>query len=386
MSGISPDIRLAMWFAQADGRELAAPLIASSGQLSAAVPELAGDGRAVAITIAEDPDYATRHQHAIGEGNTDQPVLAGKVSLGAVRIDGVATAWDWTSWTSGTARASVVGGQLTLDYQLTGQLVVAAPAAPHAIPVAVDHATAAAATDGTIALKFGDEAVSGVIVAVLPRFPTLSGPFVLADRTAVRALLDRAQPGAGAPSELWVSTPDSARALVQRSLAAAPFDRLDVRLRSVIEAGLRSDPVARGSRLLLEVFAGLALLLAAASLGVFVIAERRDHAGELFAWEADGVSPATLRRMLLLRALSVVGVGVPVGVAGGLVLARVAVTLVAVDASGTAPRPPLQVGIGVVWTTVVLSVILGLAIALSKAVTARALREPLPLQAEVELR
>jgi hypothetical protein len=39
-----------------------------------------------------------------------------------------------------------------------------------------------------------------------------------------------------------------------------------------------------------------------------------------------------------------------------------------------------------VWTTVVLSVILGLAIALSKAVTARALREPLPLQAEVELR
>ena len=73
-------------------------------------------------------------------------------------------------------------------------------------------------------------------------------------------------------------------------------------------------------------------------------------------------------------------------VAAGLVLTRVAVTLIAVDASGIAPTPPLQVAIGAVWTTVVLAVALGLAIATSKVLTALVLREPLPQPAEVDLR
>jgi hypothetical protein len=385
-SPISPDIKLVMWFAQADGRELAAPLSASDHRFSMVIPELSVAARIVAITIAEDPDYATRHQHAIGEGNTDQPVVSGKITLGELRIDGKPTTWKWRSWDSDTARSSVVGNALTLVYQLTGQPIVASAPAPLTIPIAVDRSTAAASSHGVLALKFGEQTVSGQIVAELPRFPTLSGPFVLADRTAVTALLDRARPGAGVPSELWVERPESARTQFRYSLGGPSYANLDVQLREAIEARLRSDPISRGSQLLLMVFAGLALLLTAASLGVFVIGERRDHAGELYSWEADGVSPATLRRMLLIRSLSVVGVAVPIGVAAGLVLTRVAVTLIAVDASGIAPTPPLQVAIGAVWTTVVLAVALGLAIATSKVLTALVLREPLPQPAEVDLR
>jgi hypothetical protein len=385
-TGLSPDIKLVIWFANADGREGAAQLTAHPGNLVGSLPDLGGELRAIALTMAEDPDYATRHQHAIGEGNTDQPLLAGRMSLGAVQIGGTPVTWDWSSWTADTAGTSVRGGTLTVEFRLTGSLLVLAPAAPTTIPVAVDPATAASAVHGTLALKVGDTTVSGHIVAELPRFPTVSGPFVLADRAALRSLLDRGRPGTGAPSELWVTAPAAVRPDLLRSFAAPTYGPLDVRSRSAIEAGLRSDPVAQGSRLLLAFVAGIALLVAATSLVVFVGGERRDDASELYAWEADGIAPSTLRGVLLIRAVAVIAVAVPLGLVAGLILVRVGVTLIAVDASGVVPRPPLQVAIGSAWTAVVLITAIGFAVLLVAAVASRALREPLPIRPEVDLR
>ena len=58
----------------------------------------------------------------------------------------------------------------------------------------------------------------------------------------------------------------------------------------------------------------------------------------------------------------------------------------AVDASGVAPRPPLQAAVGLAWTGVVLVVGIGLSVAVAWAVAARMLRERLPVRPETELR
>ena len=129
------------------------------------------------------------------------------------------------------------------------------------------------------------------------------------------------------------TTPGAERALTV-ALSGKPYNEATVAQRAAIAHQLAGDPVSRGSSLLLALAAGLALLVAAVAVVLLVSGDRRDDAGELHAWESDGVRPATLRRMLLIRALSVVAVGIPIGLAAGLLLAHVGANVVAVDASG----------------------------------------------------
>jgi FtsX-like permease family len=254
-------------------------------------------------------------------------------------------------------------------------------APPPTLPVAVDRATARIADHGQLTVTLDQVTIIARVVATLPRFPTTTGSFVVADRAALASLIDRSQPGTGATRELWLSG-----ARLGSVLAKPPYDQLTVTLRAPIQQRLIDDPVARGSRLLLALIAGLALLVAAVAVVLLVLGERRDDAGELHAWEADGLRPATLRRVLFLRALSVVAVALPFGLATGLVLARLGATLVAVDASGVTPVPPLQTAIGPAWTAVLLLVGVGLAVALAWVVANRTLRERLPARPELDLR
>jgi hypothetical protein len=296
--------------------------------------------------------------------------------------------WQWTGWGSVNAQASPAGAALQVRYRLEGTLVVVIPgySASPVLPVAVDPATARSANRGQLTLSFDELTITARVVATVSRFPTMNGPFVIADRAAITALLDRTEPGTGAARELWVSAPPHSRSALDQAVTRSPYDKLTVARRVPLQAQLAADPVAHGSQLLLALIAGLALLVAGVALVLLVVGERRDDAGELHAWEADGLRPATLRRVLFLRALSVVGVALPVGLATGLVLARAGATLVAVDASGVAPRPPLQAAVGVAWTAVVLLLGVGLGVALCWAVAARMLRERLPVRPETDLR
>jgi hypothetical protein len=216
--------------------------------------------------------------------------------------------------------------------------------------------------------------------------PTIDGSFLLANRMAVLDVLDRTSPGSGTPSELWIAAPANSQAAVQRALQSAPFDRLTVVQRAGMQGDLDADPVGRGSRLLLAIVGGLALAIAVASLLLLIIGERRDGAGELYAWESDGVNPSVLRRMLLIRTLTVVGVALPVGLLAGLVVARLGARLVAVDASGKTPQPPLQTTISSGWTALVLLAGLAAGVLCICAIAARTLRERVPARPELDLR
>ena len=210
--------------------------------------------------------------------------------------------------------------------------------------------------------------LSAHVVAVLPRLPTVSGPFILADRAANRRAGPR-EPGSN-PTEYWGGAPAAA--------GAGSAVHLSVARRDAVQRDLDSDPIGRGARNLLAIVALLALAVAAVALILLVIGERRDGAGELYAWEADGTRPATFRRMLVIRMLAVAAVGIPLGASPGLVLARAGTALVAVDASGTTPTPPLVVTLGSVWTPLALVIGVGAGVVLSALVAAGSLRERFP--------
>ena len=376
-TGLDERTDVSMWVGTASGRVVLVSLQRHAGRLIGSVPYLRRTAlRIVAFGIDENSDYASREAHTVGEGTTDQPTVTGVLSLRSITADGRPVSPDWSTWGSARGSTTANGTTLVLRYRISGAPMIAIPgyaATGTTLPVAVDPSTAAAAHGGVLQLVLdGDAPVSAQVVAVLPRMPTVGGPFILADRGALTRVLNRAQPGRS-PVEYWVS-------------GTVPWRGLTVTSRAAVQADLDSDPIGRGARTLLIVVALLALAVAAVSLVLLVIGERRDGAGELYAWEADGTRPGTLRRMLVVRMLAVAAVAVPVGAATGLVLAHVGTKLVAVDASGSTPSPPLSVTLGSVWTPLALLGGVGAGVLLGWTVAARSLRERYPSGADADLR
>ena len=87
----------------------------------------------------------------------------------------------------------------------------------------------------------------------------------------------------------------------------------------------------------------MALLLAALGLALAVRADLRDDSGEHFDLEAQGASPATLRRVVRTRAATVSAVGLVGGIATGMALLLLVTRVVTVTARGADAEPPLAV-------------------------------------------
>jgi hypothetical protein len=373
-SGIDKRTVVTAYLAARDGRELPVALHAAADRLTGSVPSSVGTLHVAAVTISERTDYLNRELHAIGEGRTDLPNVRGTLALGALEADGRAIATDWSTFTSARGTTTATAGRLQLAYNVTGQPFVAVPGGPLAVPVVADAATAKLAHGGELqATLDGTVHVTLRIVAVMARMPTMGSTFFVADRLSLARALDRAEPGRNAV-EFWING------------SSGSLPGLSVTRRAAVEHDLSTDPVSVGARSLLIVVALLALAVAAVALVLLVIGERRDGAGELYAWEADGTRPGTLRRMLVVRLLIVALVAVPVGVVAGLILARVGTTLVAVDAAGTTPTPPLSVTLGSIWTPLALVVGIGAGVVLGWLVAASSLRERFPTTAEADLR
>jgi hypothetical protein len=382
-SGDTDRATVTAWLRTGDGRDLGLTLQPQGGELTAAVPAgLPAPTRLFALALAEPFDYATRHQHHIGEGDTDVAVLSGTVTLGVPRFPGGGgEPGSWSGWTSSGAQVSASGSGLTIAFQFTGTEVVVRPgtAGPAPIPVLADPATAATAAGGLLQLVVnGDRMITARVVRMLPRFPTAGARFVVADDRALAGALDAVEPGTGSVSELWLWAPDGSAAQLARSLAAAPFDRLSVDLRQARQDQLSGDPVARGAASLLTVSALVAVLVAMLAVILLVVAERRDESAELFAWESDGVRPGTLRVSLFSRAAAVVAGAVPAGLLVGLLLSRVTAALVQVTAVGTAPVPPLRLATGPAWVAGVLALGVAAGLAVAAVVAGTALRERMP--------
>ena len=120
---------------------------------------------------------------------------------------------------------------------------------------------------------------------------------------------------------------------------------------------LAGDPVARGATGLLTGSAVLAFVVALLALVLLVVAERRDEAAQLYAWESDGVrarGPCAGRCSCGRSRWS--WSAVPGGVLIGLLLSRLTTALVRLTAVGTDPVPPLALAVSALWSVLAVAV------------------------------
>ena len=115
--------------------------------------------------------------------------------------------------------------------------------------------------------------------------------------------------------------------------------------RAEVERSLRDDPIARGTLLTLLAAALVALGLALVGVLLGVVSDVRDERGELDDLEAQGARPALLRRVVRLRSLVVVAVGVVGGLATAALLGFLVVDLVTVTADARATELPLRTAV-----------------------------------------
>jgi hypothetical protein len=343
------------------------------------------------FTLREDMQTASLRQHAVGESGVDLPARTGRVVIGRPTADGHALAGDLRDWSVSTGgRGAPTSNGLAIDYRIAGNTTTAHPSHAAVGPVAayVDRATAAESRGGLLTLRLGEgKHLALRVVASGERFPTTRGRFAVLDRASLAAAMDDMTPGAGSATEVWVWAPDGgSTGGVTQALNRAPFDMLTVASRPAEEKSLRSDPVARTSSRLLLGTALVGLLVGGLCVVLMVLAERRESAGELFAREADGTRPGRLRLELLARAAAVLAVGVPIGVATGIALARATTTLVTVTAGGTTPEPPLVGAASPAQVAAALATLLGLGLLGAAGVAAASLRGPLPVPPGTDMR
>ena len=147
---------------------------------------------------------------------------------------------------------------------------------------------------------------------------------------------------------------------------------LDATVRTEVEEEARRDPLAQGTLLALIGTAAVALVLAALGLALAVRADLRDDSGEHFDLEAQGATPAFLRRVVRARAATVSLVGLVGGIATGLGLLLLVTRVVTVTARGGDAEPPLAVVVDPALVALGVALFAALAVVLVGAATRRA--------------
>jgi len=345
----------------------------------ATVPTEARGGRLVALRLI--PPRRTQERGA----DAGRPVR-GRLTLEPIAARhgaGRSIVTDFAGWTgvAGARTAGHVRGvRATVRFTLTKQLdTYFRPHQPtDGIPVPVLASPRLAALVGAerlLPLNLVGQQLLTRVVGIATRFPGATRDFVVADEALLTTALNAAQPGSGFVTELWVDADSEARRKgLESGLRRAPFDVLELDARNARLAQLRREPIGRASLLMLAGAAVVALVLALTGLLLATLGDLRDERGELFDLEAQGASPAALRRHIRLRAAAVALFGLAGGALTGAALSALVISLVALTASAARAEPPLLLSLRWPVVAVALGVGLTLAALLLWVVTAVAFR------------
>jgi hypothetical protein len=236
-----------------------------------------------------------------------------------------------------------------------------------------------AAADGTLPISVPAGRIVVRVAGVAERFPTVAGEFALVDERALAVALDTVRPGAAVVNEVWLDAGSgAARGRLAQALTRPPFDVLAVSAREPFADDLRTEPLARGTTLILISAAAVSILLALIGLALLVAADLRDEEGELFDLEAQGASPALLRRHTALR-VALVGMPALLGaIAASIVLAGLVVDFVALTAAAATPQPPLRLAVDWGLIVAVLTLYAAVAVLTIAIVLRSSFRAPTP--------
>ncbi|MGH3057353.1 MAG: hypothetical protein ACRDPP_03840, partial [Gaiellaceae bacterium] len=311
--------------------------------LRAPIPQEARGGRIVSLTLVP-PRIVERggDQGAPFDGTLRLGLLGARTPAGVV----VGAYEDWLGVNGVEAEDDPNGATIrfTLSEQLTSRFRPRQASDAGPVPVIASPAVAAAAgPGGELPLRIAGEQVAVRIAAVAERFPGTRGDFVVGDRTLLGTAVNAERPGIAVPDEIWLGADsESAQQELAAALARPPFNVLRVESRAELQTSLRHDPLARGTLLTLLAGALVALGLALVGILLGVVSDVRDERGELDDLEAQGARPALLRRVVRLRSLVIVVVGLAGGLATAALLGLLVVDLVAVTADARATDLPLQ--------------------------------------------
>jgi hypothetical protein len=318
------------------------------------------DGKLVALTFG----VTSSGLHSAANGGTGaQTIDRGTLELGRSFPGWIGT--NGVEALDGRTVRYLVSPQLTSRFRVR-QLTDDRPVRVLATP----RIAAAAATNGRLALEVQGQPLLVQVVGTIQRFPTVNGDAIVADGEAASTALNADSPGAAVPNEIWLSTQNLA------ALRQPPFDVLAVETHADVARELRSEPLARGTLLVLAAAAVVSLLLALVGIVLGLVADVRDEHGDLFDLESQGARPATLRTHLRLRAFAVAGFGLVGGLVTGAILSALVVDLVVLTAGAGRPQPPLRLAIGWPLVLVGLAALLVAGGALVALITRRAFHAP----------
>jgi len=257
------------------------------------------------------------------------------------------------------------GLQLALNGTAT-PLVRPAVGLPRALPALVSASVAAQAVDGELTVGVEGRELRVRVAAVASRFPTVvrtPDDFVVVDYDTLFAALNADRPGFASPTEAWFF--GRPRPAGRHVVGAAP-----------LRAELLGDPLARGTRDVLDVTALVAAAVAILGLLVGVrstLGSERMLAAE---YEALGVPPSTLARSAQLRLLLLSVLGLGAGLLGGVLAAHLVGALVAVTAGGGTPLPSIVAVAAWVPGTALLAAVGAVALAAALVLARAAFRGP----------
>jgi len=345
------DVLAWLVLADAQGRTSLVPLghVPRKGKLTAHIHP-SGPLRVVGIRLGLSVSDAFQFAHRGAEAENAQ-APAGEVRLGPLTA-GSRVLTDWHGWTlsaGGDALPRTGGTTIRFAFPDTGLRPVFRPEQPtddQLMPVVVspDIAQAAGGVGETVVLDFEDTQITGRIIGVATRMPTIpagQGPFVLADGPWLSTAIGANAPGEGDPNEIWISAPGE-QDRVAAALGRPPFTSLAVDSRIADERQLAGDPLAHATVVALGAAGLVALALAVLGFWVGVVSELHDEKSDFFDLEAQGLAPADMRRQLRMRGVILLVLGFVGGLALAALLSQLVVSLIRVSGTSATPEPPLR--------------------------------------------
>ena len=285
------------------------------------LPRRARGGRVVAMRLS----FPQTAAFVAGHRESGTSLSVNDTSVGTLHVDRRFAGW------TGTNGVRASGTTLRYVVNRAADSIVRPREPLEGSPVPVIVSPDLARVGSLLPLHVEDMTVQGRVVGVARHFPSVDGDLVVADLPTWLSAANTVEPGTATASEVWLG----AKTLPHYPSLAVTSQRATL-------AALRTDPLARGSLALLLAAAIVGLVLAAVGVLLGVVGDRRDDSGDLFDLSAQGVTPAELRRHLLLRAQTVAAVGIAGGIAAGAVVSALVVAVVAVTAGAGTPLPPLQ--------------------------------------------
>lgn len=192
--------------------------------------------------------------------------------------------------------------------------------------------------------------IPAVVTGVVDSLPSLEDPTsgILVDLGALQVgeALESTTPSTALtpidPTEWWLAPDGPDTAAARDALAAQPALSASIVDRAQLVEQATDDPVAAGLRGAMELVSLAAVCLAAIGFAATTVTLGRLRRGESAVLTALGLSPRSLRRVLLVERIALVSLTTVVGVALGVIASWLTVPLL-VTSTGRAAAPPVLV-------------------------------------------